>query len=174
MSRRALLGALLVLACRRESADGEPALPSSGPSAAAASAAPQVPARPWYAGAWSGSYEAALNKPEPAPGALRDWAKDDGSTAAGKGTLNLTVDDQGAVSGTADGPLGAQRVSGTVDGEALRLALSPQAAELKAFRGTVVAQRDGDVLRGTLRAGSGDGANLRQGPLELRRASTSP
>jgi hypothetical protein len=165
-------GALLIaLACKREAPDGAEQRTSAGsaPAATAPSAAPSA-ARPWYAGSWTGTYDAVLTQAEAAPGALREWAKDDGKAASGKGTLELVIDDHGMARGQANGPLGAHAVNGSADADTLRLALAPKETDdLKAFRGAVVVKRDGEVLRGTLRAGSGDGAMLRQANLELRR-----
>jgi hypothetical protein len=171
---RALVGCgalFFALACKREAPSGAVPATSAGSAQAAAapSAAPSA-ARPWYAGSWAGTYDAGLTPAEAAPGALREWAKDDGKAASGKGTLELTIDDHGLASGQANGPLGAHAVNGSADADTLRLALAPKEVDdLKAFRGAVVVKRDGDVLRGTLRAGSGDGVTLRQANLELRR-----
>ena len=161
------------VACKREPASEAAPNASAGASVAAVvpSAAPK-PAAPWYAGTWSGNYSASAAEPDTAPGALKDWAKDDGKHAAGQGSLKLTIDEQGLASGDAEGALGAQAVSGSADSDTIRLALAPKAAgdELKAFRATAVVRREGDVLRGTLHAGSGDGVTLRKASVELRRA----
>jgi hypothetical protein len=172
MRTAVLSGLILLAACKREtpSAPAEALSGAVSQAAPAPSAAPTA-ARPWYAGTWSGTYDAVLAKAEAGPGALREWAKDDGKAGAGKGTLELTVDERGLANGQADGALGAHAVSGSADADSLRLSLAPkQAEDTKAFRGAVVVKRDGDVLRGTLRAGSGDGVTLRQANLELRRA----
>lgn len=161
---------LLSFACKREAPEASPTDVSSAAAAVAAPSAAASAARPWFAGKWNGTYDAVPNPPAPAPGAPREWSKDDGKSGAGKGTLELSIDDHGIATGRADGALGAQAVSGTADGETLRLALTPtELADLKAFRGAVVFLREGDVLRGTLRAGSGDGATLRRADIELRR-----
>jgi hypothetical protein len=164
---------LLALACKREAPSGaEPTTSAGATQAATAPSAAASAARPWYAGSWTGTYDAVLVPAEAAPGALREWAKDDGKAASGKGTVELTIDDHGLASGQANGPLGAHAVNGSADADTLRLALAPKETEdLKAFRGAVVVKRDGEVLRGTLRAGSGDGVTLRQANLELRRQS---
>jgi len=166
-----LLFAGAFVACK-----GEPkATEASGSSAQAASAAPVASAPPkkelpWYAGTWTGSYEAAQNKLDPAPGALREWGKDDGSKGSGKGTLKLSIDEQGNLQGEAEGALGTQAVTGTADAETIRISLEPkQPGDLTSFRGTAVVRRDGDAVRGPLKAGSGDGTTLRQANLELRR-----
>jgi hypothetical protein len=173
--KRTLVCALfcLLASCKRDAPSADPA--SVAPSAAAPQPsvpAKEKPASAWYAGTWTGTYDAALNKLEPAPGALREWAKDEGQASTGKGTLKLTVDAGGVATGEADGVLGPQIVTGNADAETLRLSLAPkQMDDLKGFRGTVVVKRNPEVLQGMLRAGSGDGTTLRQASLELRRAT---
>jgi hypothetical protein len=165
----ASVGLLLSAGCQRESSSTGASTAAVAPAPPASSVAP-AKARPWYAGTWSGTYDAVSNQPEPGPGALREWAKDDGQAAIGKGTLELTVDDEGVARGKASGPLGAHAVSGSADSDTLRLVLAPETtADAKSFRGAVVVKREGELLRGTLRAGSGDGATLRRAGLELRR-----
>lgn len=169
-----LAAAACALACKGQAGSGTSAATSAVASAAAsAPAAPPKPELPWYAGTWSGSYTASAGEPDTGPGALREWSKDDGKAAVGPGTLKLVIDEKGVASGDAEGALGAHSINGSADTEMLRLALAPKTAtnELEAFRATAVIKRDGDVLRGTLHAGSGDGKTLRQASLELRRAA---
>ncbi len=164
------LGCVVALGCKKEPQPSGAAA-SAASSAPLASAAPPQKVLPWYAGAWTGSYEAAQNKLEPAPGALREWGKDDGSKGSGKGTLKLSIDEQGVLQGESEGALGNHTVTGTADAETIRITFEPkQPGDLTTFRGTAVVRRDGDAVRGPLKAGSGDGTTLRQANLELRRA----
>jgi hypothetical protein len=170
ISRLRLVGALvLVIAssgCRKESA---PAAVGSALASAVASAPPPKP-KPWYQGKWSGKYTAALQPIEPLPGTVREWKLDDGGAASGSGTLELELDERGVASGKAQGPLGALAVNGNVDEETVRLTLEPGApAGDKDFRGVLVARREGAVLRGTLRASSGDSLTVRVAEVELAR-----
>lgn len=168
-----LLGSLVVFACRKDpEATGAPPRASVVAAKPAPSASAPPKERPWYAGTWSGSYEAVQQPAEKMPGAVREWAKDDGTAASGKGTLRLTVDDSGQVSGTSEGPLGALAITGVADEDALRLSLAPSGTtDLRAFRGTLVAKSEGDAARGTLKAASGDGHVLRTATAELRRTT---
>ena len=168
----------LALACAAALGCKNEAKPTAGTgsaapatSAAVASAAPPAKQLPWYAGSWTGSYEAAQNKLDPAPGALREWGKDDGSKGAGKGTLELTIDEQGILQGKSEGALGSHAVTGTADAETIRITFEPkEPGNLSSFRASAVVRREGDAVRGPLKAGSGDGTTLRQANLELRRA----
>jgi hypothetical protein len=168
------VAAISLGACKRDAAS-DAAASANAPAASAASATSAAPkaAGPWYAGAWIGDYDAAASEADKAPGALREWAKDDGKQATGKGSVKVTVDEQGVAQGEADGALGAHAVSGSADADSLRLALSPKgdADPIKGFRAIAVVKREGEVLRGTLHAGSGDGVTLRRALLELRRAA---
>jgi hypothetical protein len=166
------LACVVALGCKNEpkpsesSGSAEPA-PSAAP---VASVAPKKEA-PWYAGSWTGSYEAAQNKLDPAPGALREWGKDDGTKGSGKGTLKLSIDEKGVLQGESEGALGSHAVTGTADAETIRITFEPKKpGDLTTFRGTAVVRRDGEAVRGPLKAGSGDGTTLRQANLELRRA----
>jgi len=167
-----LPGSIALVACRKapSSNDAVPRASVEPAEAAPVASAPPVEP-PWYVGTWSGGYEATLQPVEKMPGAVREWAKDDGTQASGKGTLTLTVDDSGRVSGASEGPLGALAITGVADENALRLSLAPrEEASVGAFRGTLVATSQGDAVRGTLKAASGDGLLLRSGAVELRRS----
>ena len=158
-----------VLACRREEAPPAPSASVVAPP----SAAPKP--KPWYEGTWSGSYVAEQLKLPEEPGAVREWKKDDGTASSGKGSVNLSVDAEGRAAGEAEGPLGALAVSGSVDGESLRLAFAPNGSGAATdFRGVLVAAREGDALKGVLRASSGDSLTVRSAQVELRRAAGTP
>jgi len=161
---------IVVVGCRREEA------PAPSPSASARVApVPSAAPKPWYEGTWTGSYEAELHRLPSDPGAAREWKKDEGTTATGKGSINLSVDAEGRATGEAEGPLGALGVSGSVDGESLRLSFGPRSGgSATDFRGVLVALREGEALRGTLRASSGDSLTARSAKVELGRAAGAP
>jgi hypothetical protein len=99
---------------------------------------------------------------------LREWAKDNGSLAAGTGQLELAMDETGAALGSATGPLGDLQTSGEFDGQTLRLKLIPnQTDPATAFGGTIVAERSEQSLRGELNVSSGDSVIVRKGPVTL-------
>lgn len=158
------------LACKAPAGDAAPA-PSAATSAAAPASATPVAAKPsskpWYAGAFSGAYEAKLQPVDVKVGAIREWAKDDGKAASGAGKLTLQIDDAGIVDGTSEGALGAGHVSGKVEDDTLRLQLLPN--DDSAMRGVLVASRDGDGFKGSIEASSGDSTQVRQAPIELKK-----
>jgi len=108
---------------------------------------------------------------KPEDGAIAAWGQDDGKAFAGKGELSLRISPDGAVAGTAQGALGAQRVVGMLDGDHLRLQLLPAATGSgeSVAQGTWVGERQGASFAGKLHAASGDGTKVREGTLALNR-----
>jgi hypothetical protein len=141
--------------------------PASGSAAnvAVGSAAPA--AKPWFAGAFQGSYDAKLAPVEVKTGAVRDWATDDGKLSSGPGKLELKINDDGLVDGSSEGALGASTASGKVEDDTLRVVLAPNDAS--GLHGVLVATRDGDGFRGAIEASSSDSLKVRQAPVELKR-----
>lgn len=143
-------------------------LGSGGPQGSAAASA--GPERPWYVGKWRGTYESRsyLIQMPKQEGPLAAWGKDDGAKASGQGKAELTIAEDGTVSGTAEGPLGTSRLSGSVEGETVRIRLEPQPALIPAgFEGLMVLERKKDELVGSLQASSGDGETVRDGSVKL-------
>jgi len=162
--------AFAMAACKTEAP--EPVAGSAAPSAPAlATAVPSAPARPWYAGSWSGEYSAKPFKVEPGPGAVKEWAKDDGAKASGPGKLTLRIDDAGAVEGQGDGALGPLEASGQVDGDTVRVTLRAggAAADGAAFFGMLLGSRAGDAIQGRIQASSGDSLTVREARVELKK-----
>jgi hypothetical protein len=161
-----LLGLVLLVACKQESAP-PPAASQASASAAPSASVAAAPAKPWYAGSWSGTYAAERHVIELPIGAVAAWAKDDGTRASGPGELKLTVDDEGLVSGSAKGALGAHSVRGRVIDDALSLELVPEEATIEALRGTGLTRREGEGLKGELKASSGDSLTVRKASFTL-------
>ncbi len=152
----------------------EPAPPAPAASVAAApasgSAAPAAPEKPWYAGAWSGTYAAERFAIELPIGNVPAWKKDDGSKASGAGKISLEVSPEGTVSGSADGPLGKHVARGSVEADTLRVEFVPEAAGADTFRGVMLVTREGDSAKGELRASSGDSLTVRRADVTLAKA----
>ena len=173
-----LVAAALTAACDDEP---EPAAPARGaasaaPSTSASTAASAKPPAPWYAGTWSGTFETQhyLIERTKREGAVAAWDKDEGEKAAGQGRLSLDVDADRRVTGTASGPLGALVASGEMDGDTLRVQLSPKdprAPETaESFAGTLIAKRKGQLLEGRIQASSGDSRVVRDAAVKLEKA----
>lgn len=167
---------LVTLAASLAACKTPPSTTEGAQGAATASAPPAAseqpePPKPWYFGKWEGSYDAARHVIDmtAAQGAVRDWGMDPGDAGAGRGTLSVVVDEAGTIQGSSKGPLGALTVSGHADDEALRLVLEPAEPGVKAFRGSVVARREGAAAKGTLSASSGDSLTVRAAPVTLER-----
>lgn len=167
--RRALF-LLLMTACQN-APKGEAsasATPLASVSASAAPAAAPAAQKPWFEGDWQGRFEAALFRIELPSGGVKEWKTDDGKQASGAGELSLTVSADGTVSGSAKGALGELTVSGRFEGDRAALTLVP--ATPGGFQGVVLATRDGDTLKGTLNASSGDSLQVRRAEVTLSRA----
>ena len=154
--------------CKAHASDATPSSSAVASAAAAsASAAPIVQAKPWFAGGFSGQYEAKLAPVEIKVGAVKEWAADDGKLASGAGKLSLQIDDDGLVDGTSEGALGAGHVSGRVEADTLRVQLLP--SDDTGLHGVLVASRDGEGFKGSIQASSGDSLRVRQATVELKK-----
>ncbi len=168
-ARVLLLAAASAMGCKQQSEQPPPATTGSVASAAALPSASAKAAtdKPWYQGIWSGSYSAERYVIELPIGGVAAWAKDDGSKASGPGELKLTVDAEGLVSGSAKGALGAHVVRGRIVEDTMRLDLLPEEPSTEALRGAGTTEREGETLKGELRASSGDSLTVRKASLTL-------
>ncbi len=155
------------------SASGVPASGSGAPATSASADLPAAPAKPWFEGSWSGTFEARQYtiEMESKIGGVREWRDDDGKAATGDGTLALEVDASGVSTGNGKGPLGELTASGVIEDDTLRLELrtAGPADPASAFHGFVVAERTkgAEELRGLLQASSGDSYVVRDAPVVL-------
>jgi hypothetical protein len=156
-----------VVGCKTAASDSAPSAPAPA-SAVARPAVVAAPAKPWFSGGFAGEYEAKLAPVEIKVGAVKEWAKDDGKLASGKGVLSLQIDDAGRVDGTSEGALGAGHVSGKVEDDTLRLQLSPD--DDAGLHGVLVATREGDGFKGSIEASSGDSLKVRTANVELKKS----
>jgi hypothetical protein len=167
----ALCAALSFFGCKSPTSGAAPSAKSGSAVAAAVpalpAAAPAAKPKPWFAGGFSGQYQAKLAPVEVKTGAVREWASDDGKLASGSGKLSLEVSDDGSVQGVSDGALGAGSATGKVEEDTLRVLLSPNDAT--GFHGVLVASREGDGFRGSIQASSSDSLQVRQATVELKR-----
>ena len=180
MKRRTLVLALsMLVGCK-----GEGSAPPSGSTAAAgskaaptqvASSAPSVneAAKPASAETtFTGAYEAKL-------GAVRtpeDSPKFDDVTegALGPGTLTLVLPaEDGEVSGTASGALGASTLHGATSGAVVTAQLRPDSGATPVMWGllsaTIEGTGDARTITGTLRESSDDGHVVREATFTLKK-----
>lgn len=116
---------------------------------------------------FSGSYEASAHRLDlpAARGGLPEWAADDPKRGTGHGTIELEIVDDGTVSGDANGPLGHQRLTGSL--EAGKLFARLQGSQAADYSGTLVATRDGQRISGTIQASAGDSRSSRTAAVTL-------
>ena len=171
MIRHAVLALFaLSFGCEKETPKPTPNAASASVASpiASGSAAPPAKAKPWYVGAWTGKYEARHYLVETKKGeGAREWQNDDGGDGEGDGKLELQVAEDGAITGTASGPLGPMTATGAVDDQSFRVRLRPSEPTETAFHGFFVAKREGASVKGTLQASSGDSLKVRDAPVEL-------
>lgn len=169
--RRVAVGLLVggVGACQRPapSADGDASARAVAPVPIGSSASAPASLR---SVAFAGAYTAERGVIDAVP--VRDrlpaWDEDDGSRAVGSGTLAVDLDPSGIASGTAAGALGDQLVAGFLDGDTLRLRLTPATpAAAVPFAGVVLATRVGVGYEGELQVSSGDSRLIRRGKVTL-------
>lgn len=160
---------LALSACNKS--DPAPAPTAASVAApASSSASPPEPEKPWYAGAWSGTYAAERYAIELPIGNVPAWKKDDGTKASGSGKISLEVSPEGTVSGSADGPLGKHVARGSVEADTLRVEFVPEGVGADTFRGVMLVTREGDSAKGELRASSGDSLTVRRADVTLAKA----
>ncbi len=147
--------------------DSREQVASAQAPAASTSAVVEAPKKPWFSGAFQGSYDAKLSPVEVKTGAVREWAADDGKLSSGPGKLELNIAADGTVDGSGDGSLGASHASGKVEDDTLRVTLAP--SDSSGLHGVLVATRDGDGFRGSIEASSGDSLKVRQAAIELKK-----
>lgn len=173
--------AAIALGCSKPEGSVSPAASTSS-SVTVARAAPAAPiATPpttktdaWFAGTWRGTYDAQHYEIEvPKNEGARDWKADDGGTHSGEGKITLEVSVAGVLRGSASGPLGAQILSGEVDGETFRVRMQPIEPGERAFHGYVLLTRQGDKVKGRLQASSGDSRTVRDAAVELSKSSAA-
>ncbi len=164
-----------VSACSKSESDSR-AIASGAASPTASS--PPVVSAPWYVGSWSATFQLEPGKPplSAKQGAPDAWEKGGDTRYVGQSELKVTIDEKGAARGESRGASGPLQVKGGLDGEVLRLSLSAESEATDALHnGFVVAERrPGDILEGTLQAGTGDGLQMRRASLKLSRQPKSP
>jgi hypothetical protein len=153
--------------CKSHVDNHEQVASAQAPVASASAVAEAPKPKPWFSGAFQGSYDAKLSPVEVKTGAVREWAADDGKLSSGPGKLELTIADDGTVDGSGDGSLGASHASGKVEDDTLRVTLAP--SDSSGLHGVLVATRDGDGFRGSIEASSSDSLKVRQAAVELKK-----
>jgi hypothetical protein len=172
---RRFIGVLVaVAACgTKSSSDGTPAPPASA-SVATATASTLVPHPPASAEAsattWAGTYKstgASLYVPTQKPFDLVKWRGDDAGGGVGDGTLELSVDATGHVSGTGAGALGAVVVVGMyADGE-LTASVARKDPSDGGFTGTAVGKNEGGKIEGVIHLSLPNATSLRTATFTL-------
>jgi hypothetical protein len=160
----ALLG---IAACKQQP---EPPGPSSAaPTEPAVPSAAPEPEQPWFVGTWEGRFRTEAHRVDldRKRGAPREWDDGKDPRCVGDVTLSVEVDEAGAVRGDATGALGSIAVQGMIEGEDLRVRLSP--TDTGAFHGSLVARHEDEALVGELRASSGDSFELCKATVRLAR-----
>lgn len=165
---RFLLLLPLLAACQKAPPSEATPAPSAPAPSVAASAAPAKP-RNWFEGGWQGTFRAELFRVELPAGGVKEWKQDDGKRASGPGKLELSIAEDGAVSGKASGALGELAASGRAEGD--RVSLSLSSVEPEGFHGYVVASQTTDGMRGTLNASSADSLLVRKADVTLSQAT---
>lgn len=108
------------------------------------------------------------------------WLRDNGKRFAGQGQLKMSVTARGVAQGEATGPLGAQRLTGSLSSGGVSLRLKPTIDSLDAFAGVLLGKNhaldpalipQGAELELELKSASGDGRWVRSGTATLRKVS---
>lgn len=176
----ALASVLFLAGCPKSGEGGDKPAPSASASVAtpasaqmAASASASASAAASKAASYGGKYTltpANYYIPSTKDYASVKQAKDDPSKHVGEGTLTLSVDETGRVSGTVDsGPAAPAIIDGAlVDGEIRGNVRRKDPAD-HGLTGTLVAKITGDTAEGTLSLAEAHAAVVREGKLSLEK-----
>jgi len=93
------------------------------------------------------------------------WGLDDGKKSSGHGTIELSLSDDGRVTGSATGALGDLVIEGTTDKDALSASVAPSNG--KGFRGIVTGTVSDGIIHGNLEVSSSDASIVREAALML-------
>jgi hypothetical protein len=158
---------LLAVACQKAPKADVVVAGSAQPSASVAAPVAAAPAKAWFEGSWQGTFQAELNRLEPAVGGVKEWKQDDGKKSSGEGKLLLAAGPGGDVTGSANGALGELKITGRMDGD--RAALTLTSAQADGFHGVILATQTPAGLKGTLNASSADSLQVRRADVTLTR-----
>jgi hypothetical protein len=170
-----LLGAAVLAGCGDKSkATKDRPAPSASVASPVFSAAPVASASAKPAGAaWAGTYSLAAGTLS-IPTENKDYkgvkqAKDDPSKMMGDGKLELTVDANGKVLGTIEGPAGPAVIDGNVVGDELRGQVRRKDPKDDGLTGTLSAKMAGDSADGTLSLAVANAEIVREGKVVLKK-----
>jgi hypothetical protein len=121
------------------------------------------------AGAWKGTFVAEVAKVTLDPGVGDPWAKDKGTEAVGKGELELTIANDGTVTGRLKGSLGELVVKGVAEEKLVHATFSAERPEPTTMAGTLELAVASGKLEGELRASSGDATLVRRAKVTTAR-----
>lgn len=144
---------------------------STSPSSSASGESGSTNPLPAHVGKYGGDYESKKAEIALAPGVrVGDWKRDDGASATGMGKLLLDIAADGTVSGSIEGPLGPGLVRGVYSEGLLSASLSPgDPTRVDSFEGTLSGTLDGESLRVELSAATADARVARRAEAKLTR-----
>lgn len=173
-----LAAAIAASGCsKKENASGERAATGAGDAMAAVDAAAPEDA----ATAAAATKAATLaGKYSLSPGTMyipetKDWSRvkqatDEPSKLVGEGTLTLTIDAEGRVSGTIDsGPAAPAVLDGSLVGDEVRANVRRQTPSDQGLTGTLEGSRSGTRAKGTLSLAESNAAIVRHGTFEVEK-----
>ena len=126
-----------------------------------------------YAGRWEGTYRTTtVSVSVPAGIRYPAWQKDDAQVRVGNGNIHFRVADSGLITGTGEGILGKQTITGRLDDDGLSAALTPlpDAAE-GGMTGVLVGPLGGDKIVAQLHVSDTTGDVVREAKVTLTRAA---
>jgi hypothetical protein len=145
----------------------QPALAGEIPSAIPSASAD---AQGDLAGKWEGRYDARKGTVSLPPKAKDKGLADDGKTAVGAGSIELTILPNGDIRGKMSGALGAAGISGRVDATMIRTVVQPDDLFApSAMTGILVGEHKGEVIACELHVAGPDATVIRESTVELKR-----
>jgi hypothetical protein len=141
---------------------------AAAPPATARASSSAVPATGRATAAWRGTYKSVAAAPE-----WKAHVKGPESTAGlGEGTLTLSVDAGGRVSGAIDGPLGPATIDGLAADRALTATIARKDPSDRGFTGTLSGTIEDAKATGTMNVTLGEASVVRTVTFSLSPAET--
>ena len=166
-----MLAVLALAGCESPTSGSQPSGSSTSSPAGSVTTSATAASAPRPAVVWKGKTQAKKAEVQPPKGVTdRVWAQDDGQAASGDVTIELEVDSNGDVKGSAKGALGDLVIRGALSETTLRAAVTPKDPEAPiAMTGVLTGTVSDAAIEATLRASNLDGSLARQAVVRLER-----
>lgn len=166
-----LFAAVLTTACKKD--PPKPAGEGATSASVAVDAAPPAPKGP--SGTYKGEYTtkaSSLYVPEGKDWEKVTWRGEDEKAGIGKGTIELSLGEDGRISGSTskDGAIGETVISGTIEDGGVTATIHRKDEKDDGLSGTLEGKLAGDTIDATLKLASASAHLIREGSFKATKA----